>query len=64
VASRIAGRRVFELGLPPDVLFVLIVRDGDVIVPRGETTVQPGDRLMVLADLEDLAVVRHRVASA
>jgi len=64
VASRIAGRRVFELGLPPDVLIVLIDRDGDVIVPRGETTVQPGDRLMVLADLEDLAVVRHRVASA
>jgi len=56
--------RVFELGLPADVLIVLIDRDGDVIVPRGETEVLVGDRLMVLADLDDLAQVRQRVSSA
>jgi potassium/hydrogen antiporter len=60
--SAVAGRRVFELGLPDDVLIVLIDRDGDVIVPRGETTVMPGDRLMVLADLADLAALRQRIA--
>jgi len=60
--SRAEGRRVFELGLPEDVLIVLIDREGVVIVPRGETVVVVGDRLMVLANLDDLAVVRAAVA--
>jgi len=54
--------RVFELGLPEDVLIVLIDRAGEVIVPRGETLVHDGDRLMVLADLDDLAAVRQRIS--
>lgn len=61
--SSVVDRRVFELGLPPEVLIVLIDRDGDVIVPRGETVVVAGDRLMVLADLDDLAVVRRVVGA-
>lgn len=61
--SAVAQCRVFELGLPPDVLIVLIDRDGDVLVPRGETVVRAGDRLMVLADLDDLATVRRRVGA-
>ena len=62
--SAVAGSRVFELGLPPDVLIVLIDRAGDVIVPRGETVVLSGDRLMVLADLTDLAALRQRIGSS
>jgi cell volume regulation protein A len=61
--SAVVRRRVFELGLPPDVLIVLIDREGEVIVPRGETVVVGGDRLMVLADLDDLAVVRRVVGA-
>jgi cell volume regulation protein A len=56
--------RVFELALPADVLIVLIDREGEVIVPRGETQVLEGDRLMVLADLDDLAIVRQRIAGS
>jgi potassium/hydrogen antiporter len=63
-ASRIDGARVFELGLPDEVLIVLINRDGEVIVPRGETVVRRGDLLMVLADLAGLAEVRRRVAAS
>jgi len=62
-ASAVVRRRVFELGLPPDVLIVLIDRQGEVIVPRGETVVVGGDRLMVLADLDDLAAVRRVVGA-
>jgi cell volume regulation protein A len=61
--SRAERCRVFELGLPPDVLIVLIDRDGDVIVPRGETTITAGDKLMVLADLDDLSIVRARLSA-
>jgi Trk K+ transport system NAD-binding subunit len=43
------------------VLIVLINRDGEVIVPRGETVVRSGDTLMVLADLAGLAEVRRQV---
>lgn len=60
--SAFEQRRVFELGLPAEVLIVLIGRDGDVIVPRGETVVCAGDRLMVLADPADLTRVRERMA--
>jgi potassium/hydrogen antiporter len=60
--SMVNRRRVFELSLPDDVLIVLIDRDGEVIVPRGETLVHDGDRLMVLADLDDLASVRQLIA--
>ena len=61
--SAVVQQRVFELGLPPDVLIVLIDRNGEVIVPRGETVVFAGDRLMVLADLTDLTEVRRIVGS-
>jgi cell volume regulation protein A len=60
-ASPVERCRVFELGLPADVLIVLIGRGDEVIVPRGETQVLVGDRLMVLADAEDLSRVRDRL---
>lgn len=59
--SAVEGQRVFELGLPPEVLIVLIDRGGDVLVPRGATEVHAGDRLMVLADGHDLEAVREVV---
>ncbi|MCC5954352.1 MAG: potassium/proton antiporter [Acidimicrobiia bacterium] len=48
--SAVTGRRVFELGLPPGALIVLVNREGVLVVPRGATDLLPGDRLMVLAD--------------
>jgi cell volume regulation protein A len=45
----IVGMRVRELGLPRDALVAVIVRAGEPIPPRGRTTVEPGDRLYVLA---------------
>jgi potassium/hydrogen antiporter len=62
--SVVDGARVFELGLPRDVLIVLINRDGEVIVPRGETALRAGDGLMVLTDLAGLAEVRRRLAAS
>jgi cell volume regulation protein A len=43
------GRQIVDLALPDDVLILLIGREGDVIVPKGATVLNAGDRLLVLA---------------
>ena len=53
------GRRVSELGLPPDVLILLIRRGGSFVVPRGQTVIEPNDTLMILADSKTLRSARE-----
>ena len=48
------GRRLRELGLPPHVLVLAIHRNGEYIIPRGDTRVRVGDVLTVLGTLEEL----------
>jgi cell volume regulation protein A len=50
----IVGRRVRDLGLPRDSLVNVIVRNDQVLPPRGSTRVEAGDRLHVLV-LQDVA---------
>ena len=50
----IVGRRVRDLGLPRDSLVNVIVRNDQVIPPRGSTRIEAGDRLHVLV-LQDVA---------
>jgi potassium/hydrogen antiporter len=45
----LAGTPVRDLGLPPDAIVALIVRDGAAVLPRGTTRLEPGDRLFVVA---------------
>ncbi len=52
------GRRVAELGLPGDVLILSIHRRGEVVVPRGQTTIEAHDKLHILArpnELDDIS---------
>ncbi len=42
------GRHLRELGLPSDCVIVAIHRGGQVVVPRGDSELLPGDRLTVL----------------
>jgi len=46
--SALAGRRLSEAGFPPGAIVVTLQRGADVILPRGETILQPGDRLSIL----------------
>jgi cell volume regulation protein A len=55
--SRLAGVRVFELRLPRGVVVTLVVRDGTSLVPREQTRIERGDRLLVVAPS------RHRPAT-
>jgi cell volume regulation protein A len=43
--SAVAGALVRELSLPEGSLVVLIVRGGGVVVPRGDTQLEPGDQV-------------------
>lgn len=57
--SPAAHRQVVELRLPKSALIVLISRNENILIPRGATVLEPGDRLLVLADKEDLDKVRR-----
>ena len=47
-------RRLNNLGLPGNLLVLSIGRNGEIIIPHGNTQVELGDRLTMLGDIEDL----------
>jgi cell volume regulation protein A len=48
--SPVKGRRIVDLSLPPDTLVLLIDRKRRYIIPRGSTTIDREDRLVVTAN--------------
>jgi Kef-type K+ transport system membrane component KefB/Trk K+ transport system NAD-binding subunit len=48
------GRRLSTLGLPGNLLVLSICRDGELIIPHGNTNLEPGDRLTIAGHLEEL----------
>ena len=46
--SRVSGAHVRDLGLPPEAVVVVIVRDREAVPPRGSTEIRAGDRVYVL----------------
>ncbi|HSB10195.1 MAG TPA: potassium/proton antiporter [Blastocatellia bacterium] len=61
--SPVIGRQIVEARFPKGALIVLIARGDEFVVPKGGTVIQPGDRLLVLADEQDLADTRAIVES-
>lgn len=47
------GDRLSEISLPDNTLVVMICRDGDYFVPRGNTELLEGDKLLILSDRGD-----------
>lgn len=45
--ARAANRRLDELGLPAEAIVAMVVRDREMVVPRGNTTILPGDHVFV-----------------
>jgi chloride channel protein, CIC family len=50
-----AGQRIRDLHLPPQMLIISVRRNGEVLIPHGETLLQAGDTVVALAeqDVED-----------
>ena len=53
------GRRIMDLGLPSNVLVLLIRRGREFLVPRGQTELQNRDTLLVLAERNELEVAKR-----
>jgi trk system potassium uptake protein TrkA len=53
--SPAADKPIMELAVPRDATIVAVVRGNHVVVPRGDTVLQPGDEVLALvtADSED-----------
>lgn len=56
--SPAAGRSIAELGVPRDASIVALVRQRRLLVPRGDTVVQPGDEVLALVTSESEDDVR------
>ena len=51
--SPVVGHQLKELTMPPQCNIVTILRDGQAVVPRGDTSFQKEDIVLALADLAD-----------
>ncbi len=49
-ASPLAGQQIKELDLPPDCVLISIQRGRRLVIPHGDTALQPGDRVTALVD--------------
>ena len=43
-----AGREIRTLGLPRNLLIALVMRNGERVLPRGSTVLQPGDEVITM----------------
>jgi len=51
--SHLIGKKIYELLLPKDSLITGIVRDNDIVTPRGNTIIKEEDDLFLLVRLDD-----------
>lgn len=51
----VAGKSLRDIVLPPECVFVAVLRKGRLIVPKGDTTLQPVDEVIALVHTSQLA---------
>ncbi len=61
--SPAAGKVVSELAIPRNATIVAIIRDEHVVVPRGDTPLQPGDEVLALVTPDSESGLREVLAS-
>ncbi len=52
------GKPLAELDIPRDATIVAVVRDGHVVVPRGDTTLEKGDEVLALVTPDSEAALK------
>ncbi len=57
------GKELQDLGMPRDATVVAIVRRAHVVVPRGDTTLEAGDEVLILTAPESEDAVRALLAA-
>lgn len=52
--SKVAGKSLRKIGVPSNSIIAAIVRDGETIIPHGETRIEVGDTAVVFARTESI----------
>jgi trk system potassium uptake protein TrkA len=55
--AKVAGMRLRDINLPSECVFVAILRKGQLIIPKGETILQPVDEVISLVHASQLAML-------
>ena len=61
--SSLVGPPLREAKLPDGVILGALVRDGEVIIPRGDTVVRQGDRMVIFAVAEAVKKIEKMFAA-
>ena len=56
-ASNAIGKTLVDVGLPKTAIIAGIIRGGKAMIPRGATTITPGDHIVAVALPEGVATV-------
>jgi trk system potassium uptake protein TrkA len=48
MTSPVVGKTLRDLFLPPDSLIAVVLRNGEAIIPRGDTTLRAGDQIVLI----------------
>jgi len=62
--SPAGGRAISEIGVPRDATIVAVIRERHVIVPRGDTVMEPGDEVLVLVTPDSEEEVKSLLVGA
>jgi trk system potassium uptake protein len=57
--AQIVGRLIRDLRLPPESVFLLILRGGSPVVPGGQTAIEAGDEIIALTKVESESRLRE-----
>lgn len=61
--SRVIGKKIKDLDLPPEkVLITAILRNGKIVVPKGDTVVAAEDEILVLADSAHEEILKKKLS--
>lgn len=61
MTSPVVGQSIMQLALPTGALVVLVRRGADSIVPDGATVLETGDRMLLLANKDALAIIQQQI---
>ncbi len=56
--SKADGSSIKDLNLPPNTVITSIYRNGEVIIPRGDTVLRKGDRIAIVGKTEEIEKLR------
>ena len=60
--SELAGKAIKDLGLPKGSLILCSLREHEVVVPRGDSVVRPGDRLILFSMRHNIPRLENKLA--